>query len=46
MQVTEADIIDKLETMCNTDKEAGEWITQIDLQEEDDKLKLVDMGQV
>ncbi len=45
-QVTEADIIENLEKMCNPDVEAGEWVSKIDLQEEGTELKLVDMGQV
>uniref|UniRef100_A0A7S0RYT4 Saposin B-type domain-containing protein n=1 Tax=Chlamydomonas leiostraca TaxID=1034604 RepID=A0A7S0RYT4_9CHLO len=42
----EADIIDRLEKICDPDKDAGEWINMIDLQEDGDKLKVVDMGQV
>lgn len=45
-QLTEDAIIEGLEKMCDPDKEAGEWITKIDLQEEGDKLKLVDMDGV
>lgn len=45
-QFQEADIIDRLEKICDPDKEAGEWITMVDLQEEGDKLKVVDMGHV
>jgi hypothetical protein len=35
-----------LEEMCDPDKAAGEWITNIDLQENGDKLQLVEMPQV
>ncbi|KAJ9526955.1 hypothetical protein QJQ45_025337 [Haematococcus lacustris] len=44
-QMTEAAIMDSLEKMCDPDREAGEWITHQDLQEEGKQLKLVDMGQ-
>jgi hypothetical protein len=45
-QLQEADIIDKLEKICDPDRPAGEWITHYDLQEDGDQLKMVDMGQV
>ena len=45
-QLQEGDIIERLEKMCNPDSEQGEWLNQLDIQEEGDKLKLVDMGQV
>ncbi|KAL6762700.1 hypothetical protein V8C86DRAFT_2513742 [Haematococcus lacustris] len=44
-KMTEAAIMDSLEKMCDPDREAGEWITHQDLQEEGKQLKLVDMGQ-
>lgn len=44
-KVTEGDIIDTLEKMCNPDLSEGDWISHIDLKEEGDVLKLVDMGQ-
>ena len=46
LQLQEADIIENLEEMCDPDTEAGDWITAIDLQEKDDKLVLVEMGNV
>lgn len=44
--MTEGDIIESLELMCEPDKEAGLWITYVDLVETGDKLKLVDQGRV
>lgn len=46
IQLKEADIIDRLEKMCDPDKLAGSWIANFDIQEDGDKLKLVDMGTV
>lgn len=47
LQLSEADIMDKLEKLCDVDSgEQGEWITRMDLQEDGDELKMVDMGEV
>lgn len=46
MQLAEADILEKLEKMCDPDAEAGEWIAHYDLVESGDVLKVQDMGQV
>ncbi|KAF5831901.1 hypothetical protein DUNSADRAFT_12412 [Dunaliella salina] len=39
-------IIDGLEKMCDPDKEAGEWLTKIDIVEDGEQLKLVEMDEV
>eukprot|EP00879_Flechtneria_rotunda_P006594 GHRR01006929.1.p1 GENE.GHRR01006929.1~~GHRR01006929.1.p1 ORF type:complete len:317 (+),score=90.33 GHRR01006929.1:203-1153(+) len=41
----ESDIIEFLEKMCDPSKPDGKWITNYDIQESGDALKLVDMGQ-
>lgn len=46
MQLEEADIIERLEKMCDPDTDQGDWISQFDLVEQGDTLKLVDMGVV
>jgi hypothetical protein len=45
-QLSEVDLLDKLDNVCNTDKTEGEWIARFDLVEEGDKLMVVDQGQV
>lgn len=45
-QLDEAELIEKLEKMCNPDAADGEWITQLDLVEEGSKLEVKDMGKV
>ncbi len=46
MQMCEADIIELLEEICDPDTDNGDWITEFDLQENGDKLELVDMRSV
>ncbi|GAX82084.1 hypothetical protein CEUSTIGMA_g9512.t1 [Chlamydomonas eustigma] len=41
----ESDVLDMLEEICDPDTAAGEWITNIDLQETGDRLQLVEMPQ-
>eukprot|EP00798_Chlamydomonas_sp_ICE-L_P021036 gene21036-27906_t len=43
---SEADILDKLESMCKPDLEPGEWINSLSIAHEDNKLKVVEMGQM
>lgn len=45
-QLSEADILDRLEKMCDPDTDEGEWISRFDIQESKDKLVLKDMGVV
>jgi len=46
MQLHEDAIIEGLEHMCDPEHEAGEWLIKMDIVEEGDQLKLVDMEQV
>ncbi len=46
MQLHEDAIIEGLEKMCDPDKEAGEWLTKIDIVEDGEQLKLVEMDEV
>ena len=46
VQLHEDAVIEGLEKMCDPDKDAGEWLTKIDIVEEGDQLKLVDMDGV
>eukprot|EP00983_Pelagomonas_calceolata_P100256 1158546-Pelagomonas_calceolata.AAC.3 len=46
LQLHEDAIIEGLEKMCDPDKEAGEWLTKIDIVEDGDQLKLVEMDEV
>lgn len=43
-KVSEFQIIEIAENICNTKKEAAEWIFQIDIVEKGDKLELVEQG--
>jgi len=45
-KLKEADIMDKLEGVCDPEKDEGEWVTHFDLVEENHRLKLKDMGGV
>lgn len=44
--MTESDIIDKLELLCDPTKDEGDWINRIDLVENGSKLDVVDTGEV
>ena len=44
--LTEDSIIEHLEMMCNPQGEQGEWILHLDVQEDGDKLKVVEMSGV
>ena len=44
--LTEEAIIEHLEQMCNPQGEQGEWILHLDVQEDGDKLKVVEMSGV
>jgi hypothetical protein len=46
-QLTEADIIEKLEQLCNPTRSEGEWIRNFDMVEKrDGTIELKDMGKV
>jgi hypothetical protein len=46
-RLTEAAIFDKLEVMCNPTKTGeGEWLTKLDIQEDGDRLRVVEMSGV
>lgn len=42
-KLTEAAIFDQLEVMCDPAKDAGEWISHLDIQEDGDRLRVVEM---
>ena len=44
-KVTELEILEMLETVCDPLQGDGEWITEFDIVEEEDKLVLVNKGQ-
>lgn len=46
LQLSEADIIEELERMCNPMVYEGLWITHYDMVENGDKIDIVDKGQV
>lgn len=46
MQLSEGDIIEELERMCNPTVYEGIWITHYDMVENGDKIDIVDKGQV
>lgn len=45
-QVSEADVLEQLEKMCDPDTDPGDWITQIDIVEKGSQLELKDTGAV
>jgi hypothetical protein len=45
-QAKEADILERIEKMCDPDQDAGDWITQLDIVENEDKLLIKDTGLV
>ncbi|PNW84622.1 hypothetical protein CHLRE_03g151700v5 [Chlamydomonas reinhardtii] len=45
-KVPEADILERVEKMCDPDTDDGEWITKYDIVEEDSALVLKDTGAV
>lgn len=46
MQLSEFDIIEKLELITNPDKDEGEWIAHIDLVEDGEKLLVKEMDKM
>ena len=44
--LSEDEILTHLESMCNTGKEEGEWITKLDVQQQGNEVKVVEMSQV
>ena len=46
IQVKEADILERIEKMCDPDQDDGDWITRYDIVESADALKLHDTGSV
>lgn len=46
LQLSESDIMESLETMCDPDTEAGDWLNFLDLQEDGDRLKVTTMSGV
>jgi NMD protein affecting ribosome stability and mRNA decay len=44
--LSEEEILAKLEHVCNSQKEEGEWITHLDVQQEGSKLRVVQMEKV
>lgn len=45
-QISEADVLERLERMCNPDQNEGDWITMYDIVEQGTNLQLKDMGLV
>lgn len=45
-QVNEADVLERLEKMCDPETDAGDWITHIDIVEKGSQLELKDTGMV
>lgn len=45
-QKQEDELLEELESICDPDTDAGDWITHFDLQEKGSKLELVPMGKV
>eukprot|EP00199_Chlamydomonas_sp_CCMP681_P005464 CAMPEP_0119107866 /NCGR_PEP_ID=MMETSP1180-20130426/12000_1 /TAXON_ID=3052 ORGANISM="Chlamydomonas cf sp, Strain CCMP681" /NCGR_SAMPLE_ID=MMETSP1180 /ASSEMBLY_ACC=CAM_ASM_000741 /LENGTH=243 /DNA_ID=CAMNT_0007093413 /DNA_START=60 /DNA_END=787 /DNA_ORIENTATION=+ len=43
-KLEEADIIEGLEKMCDPDLDQGDWISQFDLSEDGDTLRMIDVG--
>ncbi|KXZ48637.1 hypothetical protein GPECTOR_26g540 [Gonium pectorale] len=43
-KVSEGDLLDKFEKMCDPEQDDGDWITQFDIVEEGSALKLKDTG--
>jgi|TARA_B100000073_G_scaffold338103_1_gene334841 hypothetical protein len=43
-KLTETDVIEKMEKMCQSNAKEGDWIITKDLQEKGSKLRVVDMG--
>lgn len=46
LQLSESDIIEHLEKMCDLSKPEGQWISHYDIVEQGTELKLVDTGKV
>lgn len=46
LQKQEDELLEELESICDPDTDAGDWITHFDLQEKGSKLELVPMGKV
>ncbi len=46
LQLSEADIIEKLENLCNVERDDGDWITHYDIVESGSTLKLEDKNAV
>ncbi|GFR41907.1 hypothetical protein Agub_g2698, partial [Astrephomene gubernaculifera] len=45
-KVAEADILERVEKMCDPDQDAGDWITRYDIVEQDTTLQLKDTGRL
>ena len=45
-KLSEEEILTHLESICNSQKEEGEWITRVDVQEEGDRLRAVEKPEV
>jgi hypothetical protein len=46
LQLSESDIIEHLEKICDPSKPEGQWISHYDIVEKGTELKLVDTGKV
>ena len=45
-KLTEEEMLTHLEGICNPQKEEGEWLTRLDVKQQDGKLRVVEMNEV